>query len=423
MRLKLLVLTTLVSVFVLSQSCFADDIVWTKYTHDISRLQFNNDDSKILTVGSGGIIIFNTSDGSQVQHIPGYEAGEYSADNSLIVAAREQSDSLNDVYPYVDVIDAATYQVIKSIKLNKLKSAPSYEEVIISPDNKTIAEFNPFGLYFIDVETGLLKKTLTSFGDENRKVSISSFIYSKDSKHVIIALWDPVKGEYGSIMFINTSTYNMDYKYDKRAGCLTLSDDGHLLAFNSPDEAGKAVTVMNTQTHEIVGQIPGTASWVRSMVFSPDGQYLAVSDDEHSTKFYKTNDYSLYKTIYPEGFYFSSMDISKDNGYLIGGASSVMMLLNFLKTGVIDGKEILEILYPNPSGNSINVTFELPAATTLSFNLYDMTGVLVEALKTGTYETGTVEENLYLNNIANGTYYLKIESAEFNMTFKVIVNR
>jgi len=67
--------------------------------------------------------------------------------------------------------------------------------------------------------------------------------------------------------------------------------------------------------------------------------------------------------------------------------------------------------------------FELNIPTQLTFNLYDMTGKQVANLKNDFYNSGLITENLLLGNLANGSYYLKIESLKFNKTFKVIINK
>jgi WD40 repeat protein len=384
------------------------DILWTKWTHDITRLQFSNDDSKILTVGSGGIIIFDTQTGEQLKQLPG--KGIYSEDGTMIIALREMN---------VDVYNAETYELIKTIPL----TVTGVNAVLLSPDGNLLATMGLNFIQFIDYHTGEVIHYMNKFGDEKRDVKINSIVFSRDSKQCIIALWDPVKGSYGSMMFINTITFTMSYKINERISFLRINTDGSYLAFISCDN-GKAVTIMNTQSKEIVGQIPGNAWDVTSIAFSPDGKYIAIGglNGMYGLKIYNVSDMSLFKTYFPNTS-FINIAFTKDIAKIAFNAGDELVLFKFLSTGINETDVSSEFLYPNPTNNSVNISFELTLPTSLEFNLYNLTGGLMTNLKTGFYNPGLVEENLYLGELANGTYYLKIESLQFNKTYKIIINK
>jgi WD40 repeat protein len=394
------------------------DIVWTKWTHDITRLQFSNDDSKILTVGSGGIIIFNTTDGSQVKQLDGN--GGYSDDGTIIY-----SSHLNDTEHYIEIFDANSYESIRRIELPEIVGKYG---VTLSSDKKTFVAGGYNDLYFIDFETGVIKKHLTKFGSETRPVSLGAYPFTKDGKYVIVTLADPVKGQYGKMMFINTITYQADYESENYwNGGVALSNDGTLGAFGTL-EGNKAVAIMNLQTKEIVGQILGKSSSVCGMAFSPSSDYLAVSwQDKLNIEIFNVINLNIEKTfkliIDGNSCCFPPMSVSNDNKYIAGGGGPGLVLFKFSTSGVPEDEELLQILYPNPTSNSINLLFELIVPSNLKFNLYDLPGVLITNLKTGFYNPGIVEENFYLGELTNGTYFLKIESLQFNKTYKIIINR
>ena len=150
------------------------DIVWMKYTQNITKVQFSNDDSKILTVGDAGTIIFDTQTGSQIKQLSGN--GGYNDDGTLIL-----SSHLNNIDHYIDVFNADTYDTIRRILLPQIIG--NYG-INLSPDGQTIIAGGYNDLYFIDFLTGVIKKHLTKFGTETRTISLGSYIFTKDSKDI-----------------------------------------------------------------------------------------------------------------------------------------------------------------------------------------------------------------------------------------------
>ena len=399
------------------------DTVWMRYTQNITKVQFSNDDSKILTVGDGGIMIFDTQTGTQLKQLPGYLDAEYSSDGYLIIAVREKADSINHIFPYIDVINTLDFVIMKTIKLPKLLGMEGYSKISVSRDMQKIAVTSKSApsLYLVDYLTDSIKK-IDTFGIKTGNVMIGDFVFTKNGNDLIISISiDIGHGNYiGELIYINTQTYQMDYNNNKVGGQISISEDGTMLALGT-SEPGKAVTIMNTQTHEIINSVPGIASSIKSIAFSPDGQYLVVSSvDDFKIIIYQISDLSIKKSIYLKGASFG-LDITKNNEYLAAAGS--VILFRFLATSVPDEQENTDVLYPNLTDNAVILKFELNIPTQLTFNLYDMTGKQVANLKNDFYNSGLITENLLLGNLANGSYYLKIESLKFNKTFKVIINK
>ncbi|MFH1049657.1 MAG: T9SS type A sorting domain-containing protein [bacterium] len=412
-----LLLSAGTNLYLLSQET-QSDTAWVHWTHDITRLEFSNDDSKILTVGSGGIIIFDTPTGVQLKQLPGYLDAEYSTDNSLIFAVRETPDSVNNIFPYIDVIETSAYEKINTIKLPKI-FWEGMSRIAVSPDIQTIALVNENVLYLVDYPTGEIKKTLFSY-ESQEQISVKYFLFSKDSQHLIFT------GSDGKLRFLNVLTYQIDFKYDSGYGYLIQSEDGSIIAFKT-GISGSAVSIMNTQTHEIINSIPGNAGDVCGMAFSPDGQYLAVSWlSKLNIEIYKIIDliifYSLIFIINGNSCCFPPMAITNNNDFLVGGGGPGIVLFNLKTTGIIEPGEIIDILYPNPTNNTLILNFNLPIPAQLGYNLYDITGNQISNLKSAFYNPGQIIENFSLGNLVNGSYFLKVESLQFNKTFKIIIN-
>lgn len=397
------------------------DTVYMKYSPLVSRLEFSKDNSKILTAGGGCIMIFDTPTGNQIMKLPDGD-GEYSKDCSLIAGVQQLRDSTNRIIGYnIHIYNAENYEVIKTIPLPQFTDVETVK-IRLSPDNKTVALITRTKLYFVDILSSLVIKVIDQFTDLKGQLMLSDFLYNKDGMNLILSYSiDLGHGNYGGeLIIINTQTYQIEYRNSIIGGIMSISDDGNFLATGT-SSSGIAVSIMNTKTHEIVGQIPGNGAWVVSKCFSPDGQYLAVSSGDYKINIYQLSDFSIKKSIFLFGAAFYGLDITSDNNYLVGGASIV--LFRFLATGIPEEKNAEDIIFPNPSDNSISVNFNLTKSSNLNFNLYDASGKLISSLKSGFYSNGLISEHLNLELIPSGTYFLKIESLLFNKTFKVIINR
>jgi len=399
------------------------DIVWLKYTSNIERVQFSSDDSKILTSGIGGIQIFETLSGNLIKKLPD-EVAEYSDDGTLIAGLKQIIGDKNKVLGYdINIYNSATYEQLKNYRLSQFMNAQMVS-LHLSPDNKTVAIMTETIIYFVDVESGAIKKEMKDFGTDLYPVLTGDFQFSKDSKFLYLSyLTNFGQGNSkGKLVFINCETYQIEYSNESIGGYFTLSKDGLLLACGTGAK-DIAVKLFNTQTHTIIGQIPGNVAWVTSKGFSENKEFLVLSSLEYIARIYLLNDLSLFKTINITGGHFTTLDISKDNKFIIGGAGGGLILLNFLSTNIIQDPDELEILDFNPLSNSLIVKFNLINSTELKFNFYDISGKLISNLKSGFYSQGQVTEELFIGNLSAGTYFLKIESNKFNKTYKILINR
>jgi hypothetical protein len=76
---------------------------------------------------------------------------------------------------------------------------------------------------------------------------------------------------------------------------------------------------------------------------------------------------------------------------------------------------------PNPFTGSCRITYALPKPGRVSLKLYDVSGRLVTTLANGYTPTGRYVTNVYSRDLACGVYMLKLESADFRATRKLIL--
>jgi len=405
------------------QGVYAGDtsnVVWMKYTQDIVRVQFSKDGSKILTVGSGsgGIIIFDTKTGDQIKQLSGN--GGYSEDGTIIY-----SSHFNDVDHYIEIFDANTYQSIRKIDLPEIiPDIVGWYGALLSPDGQTFAVGGEKDMYFVDYQTGSIKKYLFRFGNEPRQVNIESYLFTKDSKYLIITMGDPVKGAWGELMYINTQNYQMDYRYDKRPVQLSISEDGTMICFTAYDEPGKAVIIMNTQTHMIINSIPGDASHITSMAFSPDNKFIAVSNyNDYKTILYQTDNVNIVNSYKP-GWAFVTLAVSNYNGnfYMVGAVGQKLQLFDFIVTDVPINPTKTEIIFPNPAFDNISISLTNSDLSNPTISIYNSLGVEMKR-----YDNTELSEkssiNLTTDEFPSGIYYCTLNSGTNKITKSFVVIR
>ena len=421
-----LILLTLAAFLLLSSSAFAEyDTLWTKYTHEIFHLEFSNDDSKIMTVGDAGIIIFNTENGEIIKEIKGHSKERiydavYSPDETQILAARETYDNVNHLFQFIDIYDTENYELVRTIDMTQIYGDWNYSKILISPDGNTIVIENNNGINFVDYQTGeTLKYYIYSYDYDSQKIidGVVEFEYSKDGNHIIYT------GTDGKLRFLNTTTYEVDYIYDAGYGILSISNDGSLIAFKTGLQ-DIAVSIMNTETKEIVGNIPGNSSSITGFSFSPDEKYFSISSfSKYNIEILNFPDLSLFKEYETSGMSWTSIDFTYDNNYIAASGAYLLSLFDFKGSGIYFEKSEYENIYPNPTTDNITISFILPESSKVLVNLYDANGLCINKIIESYYEQGEIVEDIKLSELSNGTYFIKIESLHFNKIFKLIIKK
>jgi len=78
-------------------------------------------------------------------------------------------------------------------------------------------------------------------------------------------------------------------------------------------------------------------------------------------------------------------------------------------------------LYPVPSGNEVNMDFDLDASKFLHITLTDMTGKVVAVIEGKTYTQGLNSINFDLSKLENGIYFINIQGVNNNLSVKLVV--
>jgi hypothetical protein len=78
-------------------------------------------------------------------------------------------------------------------------------------------------------------------------------------------------------------------------------------------------------------------------------------------------------------------------------------------------------LFPNPATDNVQVNFELAAETTVTINVYDVTGKLVNTISKGNQAQGRHFANINTSELAKGFYTVSVQTATGLSTAKLIV--
>ena len=78
------------------------------------------------------------------------------------------------------------------------------------------------------------------------------------------------------------------------------------------------------------------------------------------------------------------------------------------------------VLYPNPTNDIINLTFQTQETETISLLLYDITGRLIKTIDKGQKATGIFNRRIDLSQQESGIYFLRLQTKKGEFTHKII---
>ncbi|MDT3739532.1 MAG: T9SS type A sorting domain-containing protein [Candidatus Kapabacteria bacterium] len=428
------VLFIMQTLFLIADS--AKDTVWKMRTHNVINLEFEPDGNLLLIHGQSngsdnrrGIIIINTSGDTikQIYNSEGLEFSEhggqgmwdahFSQDGRYLVAFWEYED-VNLSKGMLEIFESETWKSIKKIEVPGDVFSLLGSSVLLSPDNNTIVGTTQDGFYFYNALSGALIKHLQIIVDNKNVMPVYS-LYSKDGNHIYFTSSD------GKLRFLNTQTFEVDYSYNSGYGNLALSRNGRMIAFKT-GLSGKAAQVMNVETKEIIQSIPGFATSVRGITFSPDNQYLAVVFEyAGNLNIYNIqNGDSIYNyTTVPPGFALVGVSISSDQKYIVSTSGNLYLYRFLPTTGVIDNPFSEEIIYPNPATNLVNIRFNLIIPGFTNIIIYDNTGREAKQVFQGYLEVGEQNIKSDIRGLKAGNYFIKVSAPETDISFKLIINK
>ena len=104
-----------------------------------------------------------------------------------------------------------------------------------------------------------------------------------------------------------------------------------------------------------------------------------------------------------------------------GSTLAVTVTVTSLITGILPDAYSLSQNYPNPFNSSTVIQYELPEATWVRLEVYNMLGQAVATLVDGNQQAGFHSYNWNANNFASGIYFYRITAGKFRASKKMVI--
>lgn len=123
------------------------------------------------------------------------------------------------------------------------------------------------------------------------------------------------------------------------------------------------------------------------------------------------------------------MRVNLNDGTVIEVAIADIQKLTFdLTTGIQNNPEVVKQLlklnvYPNPARDQVSVDYSLVEKGRVMIDIFTMNGLLLESINRGFQLAGDYNFRLNTNQLASGTYILKVQQNKAFVTQKIIVKQ
>jgi WD40 repeat protein len=390
-----------------------------------------------------------------------YEANEvkFSADGNVVLVAQKDKIFLLDTYSGEPVM-------YNNLSMDSLNSG--CYNLSISKDGSVLMGSGIIFCRLWDFNTGELIKTI------NYDWHVLDAIMTSDAKHIITVHSGYSKN---SIKLWNVETgKSIKSAYLKGQGrSLAISDDGRFFAVSEiVGHWSMNLTLWDLQTFTMIKRFPASALYVaiNDIAFSPDGKYLAATDENGYIKVWDTETrekiVDILHTDKPdENLFTEQLCFTSDSKYLItcGGyfydkttkvwdlpkmdlihtfehpycsfyifdISSNDSLLamyfqdyihiihnNFLTSSLNINTVTDTLQYPNPVKDIITIELEQELSPQIKIELSDNSGKLVKNFSLDEIMINNTSITLYMAFLSSGSYFLNISTDGFSRTYPFV---
>jgi len=411
------------------QECKAQwwkDTVWTKNTNltGYYMLKFSKNDAVIVAHNAPtgpenpNDVFIDAATGNEITRISGNNEIFFFNNNRNFVRLRQD----NSVF---EIFDANTYQIIDTIENDDLH-INQYPVIDMSKDERYLIAGIPSGFRIWDVQTRRIFQTKIYPDEPNLKsVGINNPRFICGTNQVMVQLFKQyTEHNYGDFVVYDINTLDSVDSFGNHRG-FVLSNSCKYIAYGT-GEMYNGVEVYDFNTKTLLWKIPINGPSLTGLKFSPDDKYLVTSSSN------STYGMTIWDMKTGEEFYhyetsatYRNMDVSNNGKFIVFSIASTVAMFksHFDGVSVEDPNTPIQILYPNPTNNTINLSFELSIPAQLKYSIFNETGQIVKTLLDEFTNPGTINKSFDVSDIPNGTFYLKITGEITSIIYKVIILR
>jgi len=173
--------------------------------------------------------------------------------------------------------------------------------------------------------------------------------------------------------------------------------------------------------------IPFAGNWTFSTCGSSYDTWLTLSSGTCCGTFIESNDdFCDYQSEITANIIAGTYTVLIDGAFTLPSCGEYTLTISELSLGLSIASNDVNCngpcplkLYPNPSKGEFIVELEKPFDSSLEFNLFDLSGRLVEFV--GNIPAGATTLNVDIRTLTNGIYYLQVAGQEGTMSRKIII--
>jgi WD40 repeat protein len=346
---------------------------------------------------------------------------------------------LNEDGKTLEIWDAKTYRVIDSLESDEKK----IEKIDISKDGNFVVGFVDYGLRKWDLNTKRILQTKLIDRIDSIVTSQTYYLVAEQSHLVKITndlskmAVSYYKGYSNNhkpksdgfpmiyVMIYDFNTLDTIGRFKDNTGfTFRLSNTNKYIACRKSKE-GYGLEIFDFNTKEFLWELPLNPSTITGYEFSPDDKFLVTASNnaEYGLQIWNIINKKL-AYEYPKGSYNHISIDHKGDKIAISSGSYIMLLLPHFDNDSADyPNSPIKYLFPNPSNNAINLTFELGNPQVLNYSIFSETGQLIKLLLEEFTNPGTITKTFDVTDIQQGAFILKILGDNIGITYKVIITR
>ncbi|HVU58098.1 MAG TPA: alpha-amylase domain-containing protein [Puia sp.] len=210
----------------------------------------------------------------------------------------------------------------------------------------------------------------------------------------------------------------------KQGGAIPASSTAWRTAGEVFDQGGKTVTVNLFPTNTTPNLTVSVYNHAGTSVATTNGTgnltltYTPASDGFYTVKVKNTNSTNPAQTAYVKVTYTSPTTVSTSSYPAMVEPAVMTRMPEVLAAGV---DKLSMAVYPSPSRGESQVVIELPAASPVELSVLDGSGRPVKRLINGTMPAGRQVVSLHGEDLAPGTYVVRMNTAQGVMTQKWVI--